>query len=96
MNTKPPVAAIAVLMLAACTANTRPDPQQGGEAELSQAAEGYNAGVDDPNQEVVCRMEAVVGTRIKKEVCRTRTAMDVESKEAKRFLNKPRPVPTQD
>lgn len=96
MNTKQPAVAIAVLMLAACTANTRPDPQQSSEAELNQVAEAYNAEVADPKQEVVCRMEAVIGTRITKEVCRTRTVMELESKDAKRFLNKPRPVPTQE
>ena len=94
MNTRTPVVAIALLMLAAGMGIPRARAQEPSEAELKQAVDAHNAEVTAPEQELVCRKEAQTGTRIKKTVCRTRAVVDAESEEAKRWARKPRPVVT--
>ena len=94
MNTRQPVVAIALLMLAAGMGITRAEAQEPDAAELKQAVDAHNAEVAAPEQELVCRKEAQIGTRIKKTVCRTKGVIEAESKEAKRWASKPRPVPT--
>ena len=96
MNTRQPTVAIALLMLAAGMVNSGAVSQEPSEAELQQLEEAHNDAVTDPKQEVVCRKEAQVGTRIKRTVCRTKAMMEVESKDAERFAEKPRPVPTRE
>lgn len=66
------------------------------EAQLEKAVEAHNAGVTDESQQLVCRKEAVTGSRIKKTVCRTVATMEAEQEAAKRYVNKPRPVPYKD
>lgn len=85
---------LTILMLAACTENTRPARQARTEADLNQIEERYNAKVEDPNQEVVCRREAVTGSWIKETRCRTRALMQQQSDDGRRYLDKPRPFPT--
>lgn len=66
------------------------------EAQIQQAVDAHNAGVDDVSQQLVCRKEAVTGSRIKKTVCRTQATIEAEQDAAKRYVNKPRPVPYKD
>lgn len=66
------------------------------EAQIQNAVEAHNAGVEDVSQQLVCRKEAVTGSRIKKTVCRTQATIEAEQDAAKRYVNKPRPVPLKD
>ncbi len=94
MNTRLEVVALALLMLTTGMGMLRVQAQEPTEAELKQALDAHNAGIAAPEQELVCRKEAQVGTRFKKTVCRTKVAIEAESEEARRWASKPRPVPT--
>jgi hypothetical protein len=87
-------AALGAIVLCAGAAGVHAESTSAKEAELDTAADTYNARVENEDQQVVCRWEAQTGSRIKKKVCRTHAAMDAESREGKRFVNKPRPLPT--
>ncbi len=66
------------------------------EAQVQQAVEAHNATVSSDSDQLVCRKESVTGSRIKKTVCRTQRTIEAEQEAAKRYVNKPRPVPYQD
>jgi hypothetical protein len=82
--------ALAVFMGAAVAAES----DEG--AELERIAESYNAEVEDEGSEVVCRMVATVGSRIKQKQCRTRSQMKQDQDEGKRYLSKHKGVVTQE
>lgn len=66
------------------------------DAKVQQAVEAHNATVASEGDQVVCRKEPVTGSRIKKTVCRTQRTIEADQEAAKRYINKPRPVPYQD
>lgn len=66
------------------------------EGQLQNAVDAHNAGVTDESQQLICRKESVTGSRFKKTVCRTQATMKAEQDAAKRYVNKPRPVPTKE
>jgi hypothetical protein len=66
------------------------------DAQVQEAVEAHNAGVDDVSQQLVCKKEAVTGSRLKKTVCRTQATIDAEQDAAKHYVNKPRQVPTKE
>jgi hypothetical protein len=94
MNTKSIAGTIAFILLAASMGITLVAAQEPDPADLKHAVDAHNAEVAKPEQELVCRKEAQIGTRIKKTICRTKDVIAAESEEAKRWANKPRPVPT--
>ncbi len=74
-------------------------PAAAGEKEeiaLQQAVAAYNANAERPSQEVVCKHEARIGTRIKQPVCRTRGYLKQQEFEVMRYMKKPRPSVTRD
>jgi hypothetical protein len=85
---------ILLLVLAGCTGNTR-QVQIRPEERLAGAQEAYNEQVEDDDEQVVCRHEAVTGSRIKKSVCRSKRQIAEEERTARRYLEKARPYPTQ-
>lgn len=96
---RPRRAPVAVLLgialgIAVTTVHAAREPVD--ENDLQQAVAAHNSRVDLESQELVCKREAPVGTRIKKTVCRNKGLIDREQRDAKRFVNKPRPVPTQE
>lgn len=66
------------------------------EPEIQNAVDAHNAQVQREGEQLVCRKEAQIGTRLKKTVCRTKAVMDAEADAARRYVNKPRPVPYKD
>lgn len=86
----------AALLFVAAAGNTPATSRPADEAELQRAAEAYNATVNLESQKLVCKHEARIGTRIKRPVCRTRGILDSERRNAKRYMNKPRPTVTRD
>lgn len=58
--------------------------------DLDKAAELYNTNKSDDNYKVVCKRETVVGTRIKKKICRTVATMNQARKEARRRMDRVR------
>jgi hypothetical protein len=66
------------------------------DAELQQAVVAYNANVERPSEEVVCKNEARIGSRIKRPVCRTKSYLKREEYEVQRYIKKPRPSVTRD
>ncbi len=89
-----PLLAAAILAVNAADARAAREPVD--DADLQQAVAAYNSRVELESQELVCRREAPVGTRIKKTVCRNKGLLEREQREAKRYVNKPRPVPTKE
>lgn len=89
-----PLLAAAMLVLVAVDARAAREPVD--EEDLQQAVAAYNSRVELESQELVCKREAPVGTRIKKTICRNKGLLEREQREAKRYVNKPRPVPTKD
>jgi outer membrane murein-binding lipoprotein Lpp len=84
---------LSTLFLAGCTETTRPDTAKAD--DLERAAAEYNARVDNPDDELICRREAKIGTRITEKVCRTRAQRERDAEEAETYLKKPRPTATQ-
>lgn len=70
--------------------------EQEKEAALQQAVAAYNANAERPSQEVVCKHETRIGSRIKRPVCRTRGFLEQEKRDVRRYMNKPRPSVTRD
>jgi len=70
--------------------------QEPDATELKNAVDAHNAQVVKPEHDLVCKKEAQIGTRLKKTVCRTKADIEMESEEAKRWADKPRPVPTRE
>jgi len=62
----------------------------GSQGELNAAADQYNRNKSEVRYKVVCRMEAPIGSRIKRKVCRTVTVIERSSREAKRILDRMR------
>ena len=74
-----------------CTVNIAPLlAEEVAEEELEQAAEKYNQKEDNERYKVVCKKEVQVGSRIKKEVCRTQATMERQSDEASRSMDRVR------
>ena len=82
-------AALAALALAVYAA-----PGAAGESDLDALAEKYNENVKNPDEEVICRKEQVIGSRIPKKVCRTRGQIEQDRKEAQRYMKSGRPAGT--
>lgn len=88
---------IAVLIVMSMLAGTPAvGAAEADEAQVQKAVDAHNASVDDVSQQLVCRKEAVTGSRIKKTVCRTQATIEAEQEAARRYVNKPRPVPLKD
>lgn len=82
------------IMMFLCSPDAGAAREPESDADLQQAVAAHNSRVELESQELVCQKEAPVGTRIKKTVCRNKGLIDREQREAKRFITKPRPVPT--
>ena len=57
------------------------------EAEIQDKAEAYNDHLTNDRNKLVCKKEAVTGSRIKKTVCRSQASMENSEYQAKRFLD---------
>lgn len=66
------------------------------DADLEKAAVAYNATVESPTEEIVCKNEARIGSRIKRPVCRTKSYLKHEQFEVNRYMKKPKPSVTRD
>lgn len=85
--------AAAALLAAACAGGGDRASTGGAEAALQQQADPYNAGKEESRDKVVCEMEAVTGSRMKKEVCRTVSEMERDEENAERALRQAKPLP---
>jgi hypothetical protein len=94
MNLKPLLLPLATLALAAYFQPAYSETSTDTEAELNQMADEHNAEAESEREEVVCRWEAKTGSRIKEKVCRSKTQVKYDADSGKRFVNKPRSVPT--
>lgn len=56
--------------------------------ELEEVADQYNRNKSNKRYKVVCRMEAPIGSRIKRKVCRTVATMDRSRTEARRTMDR--------
>ena len=56
--------------------------------ELDQAAEKYNEKQKYDGRKLICKKETVIGSRIKKKVCRTVASIERDREEAKRMMDK--------
>lgn len=82
-----------MVLLVGCTDNTRPaqNAQKKLDSDVQQVAKAHNTDVKDQDQKVVCHRVAPVGSRITHLECRTVWQMKEQEKDAKSFINKPRP-----
>ena len=94
MNNRKRVMEFAVLLLITGMGTTPAGARDPNEEELQKMAEAYNAKKEAPAQEVVCKQEARVGSRIKRPVCRTKGTLEVEKWNIERVMNRPRPKTT--
>lgn len=81
-----------MVLVTALNARAAREPES--DDDLQQAVAAHNSRVELESQELVCDKEAPVGTRIKKTVCRNKGLLEREQRDARRYLSKPRPVPT--
>lgn len=93
MMTGTPITSVTLLLVALSA------PAMAGtdeDADLDKAAVAYNATVERPSEEIVCKNEARIGSRIKRPVCRTKSYLKREQYEVQRYIKKPRPSVTRD
>ena len=67
--------------------------EEGVETEVQQSVDRYNQAQESESQQVICRKEAVTGTRIKKTVCRSKFRVEQDQNAIERSLEKMRTQP---
>lgn len=92
MNGKQIMSATLLLAVLSAPASAGTDE----DVDLEQAAVAYNARAERPSEEIVCRNETRVGSRIKRPTCRTKAYLKQEQFEVNRYMKKPRPSVTRD
>ena len=90
------MAPLALVLLSACSATTEKPPAPiTVEQQITKLETAYNSAAKDEDDQVVCRNEAVTGSRIAQPVCRTKRSMTEDEESAERMMRKPPHYPTQ-
>ncbi len=79
---------LALLLVSSVAASAAEARKKISDADLQKAVVEYNKEVSDKDDEVVCKNEAVTGSRKKVRICKTRATIKEEREEARKLRNR--------